>query len=316
MIATGNPIAIPGIAPVAQAANANRGGAAENSLFDNSSSGPQVIDVGIIDRDLDDTDQAKGEPDVTVNGKILRMAQVVDGNWYGYFADKTQASIADFTALGDGATFGENAAPGAPIGQGLDFGEFCTAATAGTIILDSATGFTDTVGVALPANLFGGANGTATGAGVIGGTCLQDAVAPQTSTFITNSTNNVVREAKDLNIALVVNAVQKTGQLSIVQTSTTGIWPFIQLYSLNPTGNVIVQYNKGGGVQSTTLTFDTVDNFASASLDKSIYTRDSQVHITVTDLWLNIDPTDEDSWTFGTNATAQGTVAGSTKFPV
>jgi hypothetical protein len=23
------------------------------------------------------------------------MAQAVDGNWYGYFADKTQASIAD-----------------------------------------------------------------------------------------------------------------------------------------------------------------------------------------------------------------------------
>jgi hypothetical protein len=46
--------------------------------------------------------------------------------------------------------------------------------------------------------------------------------------------------------------------------------------------------SKGGGVQSTTLTFDTVDNFASASLDKPVYTRDSQVHITVTDLWLNI----------------------------
>jgi len=242
------------------------------------------------------------------------MAQAVDGNWYGYFADKTQASIADFTAIGDSVDNGLSLASAtAPIGQGLDFGEFCTAASAGSLILDSATGFTDTVGVALPANVQGGSNGTSTGAGAVGGTCLDDSVAPDTTPFITNSTNNVVREAKDLNIALVVNNVQKTGQLSILQTDTTGIWPFIQLYSLNPTGNVIVQYNKGGGVQSTTLTFDTVDNFASASLDKSIYTRDSQVHITVTDLWLNIDPTDEDSWTFGTNATAQGTVAGSSQ---
>ncbi len=49
-------------------------------------------------------------------------------------------------------------------------------------------------------------------------------------------------------------------------------WPFIQLYDLNPTGNVVIQYNKGGGVQTTTLTFDTVDQFAKASLDKAVYT--------------------------------------------
>ena len=41
--------------------------------------------------------------------------------------------------------------------------------------------------------------------------------------------------------------------------------------SLNPTGNVVVQYNKGGGVQSTTLTFDTVDQFAGAELDRTVY---------------------------------------------
>jgi hypothetical protein len=72
---------------------------------------------------------------------------------------------------------------------------------------------------------------------------------------------------------------------------------------------VVVQYNKGGGVQSTTLTFDTVDQFAGASLDRVKYTRGSQVHATITDLWLNIDPTDEDSWTFGTNV-ANTTSAG------
>jgi hypothetical protein len=47
-------------------------------------SGPQVIEVVVIDSDINDTDQAKGEPDVTVNGKILRMVQAVDGNWYAY----------------------------------------------------------------------------------------------------------------------------------------------------------------------------------------------------------------------------------------
>ena len=39
-------------------------------------------------------------------------------------------------------------------------------------------------------------------------------------------------------------------------------------------------------------------------MDRTKYPQSAQVHATVTDnLWLNIDPTDEDSWTFGTNTT-------------
>jgi len=66
--------------------NANLFVSAENSQFDNYMSGPQVIEIVVIDPDIDDTDEAKGEPDVTVNGKIVRMTQAVDGNWYAYFA--------------------------------------------------------------------------------------------------------------------------------------------------------------------------------------------------------------------------------------
>ena len=64
--------------------------------------------------------------------------------------------------------------------------------------------------------------------------------------------------------------MERIGQIGISHDTA---WPFIQLYPLNPTGNVIVQYNKGGGVQTTTLTFDTVDQFASAGLDRAVYTR-------------------------------------------
>jgi hypothetical protein len=35
-------------------------------------SGPQVIEVVVIDSDINDTDDSKGEPDVTVNGKDLK----------------------------------------------------------------------------------------------------------------------------------------------------------------------------------------------------------------------------------------------------
>jgi hypothetical protein len=112
---------------------------------------------------------------------------------------------------------------------------------------------------------------------------------------------NVVREAKDPNDGSATNV--DPGQIGIIEDSLGNAenWPFIQLYEFNPTGNVVIQYNKGGGVQSTTLTFDTVDQYAGLTLDRAVYPQGAQVHATITDLWLNIDPTDEDSWTFSTN---------------
>jgi hypothetical protein len=247
--------------PAAFAANANLFVSAENSQFDNYMSGPQVIEVVVIDSDINDTDQAKGEPDVTVNGKILRMIQGVDGNWYGYFADRAMAILADSTTT--------------VAGEGLDFGDICTAAQG--LAFTGTINFGDTNGVALDTT----------------GDCVTDA-----SPLVTDDPGamNVLRETKDINTS--VPAVS-TNPPNVTPTS----WPFIQLYTLNPTGNVIVQYNKGGGVQSTTLTFDTVDNFVTTELDRSVFPRGGEVHATISDLWLNIDPTDEDSWTFGTRGT-------------
>ncbi|EGP94413.1 Putative PKD domain protein [Nitrosarchaeum koreense MY1] len=233
-------------------------------------SGPQVIEVVVIDSDINDTDEAKGEPDVTVNGKKLRMVQAVDGNWYGYFADKTMATTADQTVVGK------------TTGEGLDFGTFCSSAT----LLDPSNlnvTVSETVGIAV-------------GAGVTGGT--QGTTSPFTActTFTAGDTQNVIREQKAAN-GFPTSA--RVGQIGI----DADVWPFIQLYTLTTGGNVVIQYNKGGGVQTTTLTFDTVDQFSGVSLDRTTYPQKAQVHATITDLWLNIDPTDEDSWTFGANST-------------
>ena len=85
MLAGGMTFAVPGVMPAAHAANANLFVSAENSQFDNYMAGPMVIEVVVIDTDISDTNEGKGEPDVTVQGKDLRMAQATDGNWYGYF---------------------------------------------------------------------------------------------------------------------------------------------------------------------------------------------------------------------------------------
>jgi len=273
--------------PAAFAANANLFVSAENSQFDNYMSGPQVIEVVVIDSDINETNESKGEPDVTVNGKVLRMVQAVDGNWYGYFADRNMALLADATA----------AATAAAPSVGLDFGTFCAANSA---ILGATFSTSETSGIAVPDTTGDDGN---TGAALFGSnvaTVCGGPTAPDATLM------NVVREQKAVNTNVPVQVTNPSG-------FNSAEWPFIQLYTLNPTGNVVVQYNKGGGSQTTTLTFDTVDQFAGAGLDRAVYPQGAQVHATITDLWLNIDPTDEDSWTF---ATMGNGAAGTTHYQI
>ncbi len=264
----------PSTMPQAAAANANLYVSAENSQFQNYFAGPQVIEVVVIDSDIKDTDKGKGEPDVTINGNKLRMVQATDGNWYGYFADRAQAQKADATAKGGVNT--SNA-------TGLDFGRFCKSDTTAL-----GPSFTQTVGIAVATNATGSTDGEASF-----NTCTSIQSASGTSTDL----NNVVRENKTVNRGFAASI----GQIGLTSIAANKAWPFIQLYDFSAGGSVVVQYNKGGGIQKTTLTFDTIpSNMIGVSLDRSSYPQSSQVHATMTDPQLNIDPTDEDSWTFGT----------------
>ncbi|MCH7649181.1 MAG: hypothetical protein IIA83_11320, partial [Thaumarchaeota archaeon] len=282
MVAGGMTFAIPGILPEAFAShNANLFVSAENSAYDNYFSGPMVIEVVINDPGIKTLDDAHGEPDVTVNGQILRMVQTTDGNWYGYFADRNLAQIADATQ--------EAAGTNSQNGTGLNFGIFCDNDSGSIISFDSSNpiSLSDTKGFALP---FSGAiTAGAEGTGTIEGNACTEATA--TNNNFTNA--NVIREAKT---PVAASDTVTTGQIGLQEA---GVWPFIQLYDFSVGGNVIIQYNIGGGAQSTTLTFDTVDQYAGVELDRTFYPLGSEIHITLTDLQLNIDPTDEDSWTFG-----------------
>ena len=85
---------------------------AENSQFNNYFSGSMVIEVVVNNPNLKDTGVGQGEPDVTLNGKSLRMVQATDGNYYAYFANVGKAKAADSTV--------------GLAGKGLDFGVFCS----------------------------------------------------------------------------------------------------------------------------------------------------------------------------------------------
>ena len=239
---------------------------AVNSQSNSYVAGPQVIEVIVDDPGISDTDEGEGEPDVEINGSDLRMVQATDGRWYAYFASLEHARTADGTTLTPG--------------KGLDYGSFCSSDTA---ILGSGVAGSD--GIAIP--IAGGANGD---------DAMNDCsgLAADGSSV---SINNVVRRAKAVNENSGANGI---GQIGLAHES---LWPFIQLYTFSPADSIIIDYNR---VRSTTLVFDAVEGFADMELDRAVYPPGSHVHVTVTDAWLNIDPTDEDSWTWETAGPNEG----------
>lgn len=240
----------------AYADNPNLFVSAENSKFSNHFSGSMVVEVVVRDSSIHDTDEGKGEPDVTLNGKTLRMVQATDGNWYAYFANVNKAKIADSTV--------------GMAGEGLDFGVFC-----GRDTTSLGIDLSDTDGVAVPRSdgLIGFSDGTLSFS-----SCTGSPTGPVL--------NNVVRKAKSIN----TNSNIPTGQIGLVE----GAWPLIQLFSFD---DVTIQYNPGGGVQQVNLEYDDIPNI-SMVIDRDSYPQNSEVFLTINDIQLNQDPTDEDSWTF------------------
>ena len=251
------------IIPISQAhasSNPNLYVSAENSKFNNYFSGSMVIEVVIRDSTINETNEGKGEPDVTLNGKALRMVQASDGNWYAYFANVKTAKVADSTVPVGGE------------GNGLDFGVFCSKNTTALGI-----SLTETEGVAIPRSegLTGFTNGN-----ISFSSCTGSLTNPGE-----NSINNVVRKARSIN----TNAPQP-GQIGLDPLA----WPLVQLFSFN---DVSIKYNRAGGVQQVDLHYDEIPNI-SFNIDRTEYPQNSEVFLTINDIQLNQDPTDEDSWTF------------------
>ena len=72
----------------------------------------------------------------------------------------------------------------------------------------------------------------------------------------------------------------------------------IQAFDFTEASDIDIELENSSGSQAVSLTFDTVEDYASLALDRDVYPLEAHVHITITDTWLNIDPTAEDEWVF------------------
>jgi len=193
----------------------------------NSFSGAQVVKVVIDDPNISDIDEGKGEPDVKVNNKKLRMVQGIDGKWYAFFSHRDNSLLADSLV----------AVPG----TGQDFGVFCSN-------ISSVLGVTvtETLGFAIkdPSLVTGAINGDASGIPLEG---RADCTDPN-PTSTPNDFMNVVNGEVSLT---PLPSVDMAGQIGIAK----GFWAFIQLFLFQINDQVDVTYFVGGTQQTVTLNF-------------------------------------------------------------
>ena len=101
-----------------------------------------------------------------------------------------------------------------------------------------------------------------------------------------------------------INATQ--GQIGIQSADQ---WPFIQLYNFTSGDYAFdVVFEQAGANEVVSLNFDSgsLEDFASLTLDRSSASQGSDVHLTITDNQLNIDPTAEDIVIFLVEAGNEG----------
>ena len=258
----------------------------------------QIIEIVVAEPAISELDTAYGMPDVNVNGSSIVMAQAVDGAWYAYVADAYASNVVDsyYGARNDGT------------GDGADFGAICGPTTELAYKNDGATetGLTagETQGVWLPFILgtdsmdehVGQKGVTTYSAGDAITACTIDAAdwtfgVTTGSNATSKQMMNVVREAPALSNQTTAN---EYGNIRLGANA----WPMVQVLDFSSDGNIDIVYNRAGADESVSLIY--TDGAEGLSFDKDVYGLEHEVGVTLTDWNLNLDPTDEDSWTFGT----------------
>jgi hypothetical protein len=257
----------------------------------------QVIEIVVSEAGISELDQAYGMPDVSVNGSSILMAQAVDGAWYAYITDADYSNSIDSNYL---HTY-------AGTSSGGDYGILCGPTTELAYKNDGAseTGLSasETQGLWIP-HLLGSTVGDDLGAEGTTAYSAGDSVTDCTPTAAentegvsgnTNSTANrimnVVREPPALSNGTAAN---EYGNIKL----GANMWPFIQILDFTVDGNIDIVYNRAGADEVVSLAY--TDGADGISFDKPSYGLKHEIGMTLTDWNLNIDPTDEDSWTFTT----------------
>jgi len=278
MLAGGMVIAAPSMVPEAAAAG-KLFVSAENADFNNTFGGAQIVEVIVRDPQRDETDESQGEPTVKVDEHLLRMTQATDGYWYAYFADSTALVAADRA------------------NNNMDFGQQVNVLNT-NIVNGSGHGPTYTT-----AGSMGGHTTTAdTGLGyaTVSGSCTNtmSECGGMIKNFPALSNYNGTWQGQTMGMANTDGSFHVNGQIGVT-SGVGGEWPFIQTFDFT-IETFDVRLEQAGADEVVTISHDNgdLDDYASITLDRSSASQGSDLHLTITDNQLNIDPTAEDIVTF------------------
>jgi len=290
MLAGGMVIAAPGMVPVATAQSNVLYVSAENPQFDNLFGGTQVVEVIVRDPTRMSTHEDQGEPVVKLNEIQVRMVQGDDGYWYAYIGDDTAIT----------AFFTNNLAAN-NINDNLDYGAD-----------DALIGTPGVVGYQTQFTMYSTSNFTAVAEGVI-------ANPPTLSAY-----NGTISRGAGTGLGYHTQADGSSTEGQIGMPSA--LWPMIQTFDLTiGTFDIVLEQAGANEVVSLEYASGDLDDYSSIALDRSSASQGSEVHLTITDNQLNIDPTAKDivqfnvttgyesvSWTNGTQGSILLSVSGGT----
>jgi len=127
------------------------------------------------------------------------------------------------------------------------------------------------------------------------------------TTYFGTSTDNIVEGAPVMSNVNNVNAVVDTN-VNIGQIGVDIIdWPFIQTLDFT-IETFEIKLEQPGADEIVVLKHDSddIDDYSSLTLDRNAATQGAQIHLTITDQALNIDPTSEDVVMFKVVDAAEG----------
>ena len=125
-----------------------------------------------------------------------------------------------------------------------------------------------------------------------------NALVDSSITFDTSATVYVIGTTPDSVVkkprSLETSSSNGLGQIDLDPFT----WPFIQAFEFTDDSDIKVVY-EAAQAQTEVITYDEdMDDFASYSTDRTSYPHNADIHLAIDDMQLNIDPTDEDVWTF------------------
>jgi hypothetical protein len=305
MFAGGMTIAAPSIMPGAAADFGVSDG--QLSVSSEFIQGASILEIVVNDPDLSASgDNINNGAEVTIGGTSYDMVQGVNGKWYLYVVDQSISALLDADA------------------KGMEFGVQCTKGMgtngSANIIASGTTVWTEAVpnnGLALAdgntsvamgpdvttAMFIAGSGGS--GSNTTPGYCLDlDGMTE------TNDTGTATPRSK-LSASVLQDAPTLSdhddtqtdlGQrLHALNSSGYGSWPYILAIELN--SDNIIEY----GSDMVNVEFGNTDDEASITLTNQNPAGYHEIHLTVTDPGLNLDPTFADIWILDAAAESDST---------